>query len=201
MDDQLAPAEAPVAPEVKWIAERRALSREIHDDIAHSILVMMVTLERVELHQNTWEPGARRLFLEVKERAAVTLEKVRGLAARLRDYADGHQDLALPEESSDLCMELSYVLREAVVNALAHAEARQVQVDVEQSPGRITAVVEDDGNGFEPERLAPHEQVGLLSMHERAALIGGRLHIDTARHRGTRVTIRVRCRNATHGGW
>jgi len=58
MDDQVAPAEAPVTPEVKWRAERRALSREIHDEIAHSILVMMVSLERIELHQKTWEPAA-----------------------------------------------------------------------------------------------------------------------------------------------
>jgi signal transduction histidine kinase len=200
MDEQLVPVEASAAQEVKWRAERRALSREIHDDIAHSILVMMVTLERVELHQNTWEPAASRLFQDVREVAAVALEKVRGLAARLRDHADDHHDPALPEQSGELLTELSYVLREAVNNALAHARARQLQVDVKHSPGRITAVVKDDGNGFDPERLAPHEQVGLLSMHERVALIGGRLQIDTARHRGTRVIIRVPCRNASHGG-
>jgi signal transduction histidine kinase len=201
MHDQLAPAETPGAPELTWRAERSALSREIHDDIAHSLLVMMIALDGIELHQGTWEPAAGRLFRDAREGAAPTLEKLRGLAARLRDHADGHQDPTSPGESGDLPTELSYVLREAVVNAFAHAGARQVVVDIKQSPDRTIAIVEDDGKGFEPERLAPHEQVGLLSMRERAALIGGQLQIDTTRHWGTRVTIHVPCRNASHGGW
>jgi two-component system, NarL family, sensor histidine kinase UhpB len=200
MDDQLAPCEAPRADEPRWRAECRALSREVHDDIAHLILVMMCTLERVEMHQGTWEPAASRLFRDVREVAAATLEKARGLAARLRNHADGHQDTALCGESGDVPTELSYVLGEAVTNALAHAGARQIVIDVKERRDRIVAVVEDDGVGFEPEGLAPHEQVGLLSMRERAALIGGRLQVDTARHQGTRVTIHVPCRNAPHGG-
>ncbi len=199
MNDQLARDEPPGAPELNWRAERRALSREMHDDIAHSILLMIGNLERIELHQDNWEPAARKLLLDVREVATATFEKVRGLASHLRDRADS-QDPALPRGSGDLSTQMSYVLREAIVNALAHAEARQVQVDVKQGLDAITAVVEDDGNGFEPERLAPHEQVGLLSMHERVALIGGRLHIDSARQRGTKVTIYMPCRNASQGG-
>lgn len=201
MDDQLNPAKPLDPPETAWIAERRALSREMHDDVAHSILILMSTLEHVELHQETWEPTARRSFSDAREIAAATLEKVRALASRLRQRdSGGHHDPAPRAGTVDVPAQLSYVLQEAVANALAHSNARQVVVDVQQSPGRVTAVVADDGSGFEPERLAPHERVGLLSMHERAALVGGRLQIDTAQQSGTRVTIHVPSWNVSHGG-
>jgi signal transduction histidine kinase len=199
MHDQLAVAQTPDDPVLAWGAERRALSREIHDDIAHSLLVMMIALDRIELHQDTWEPAACRLFRDARQEAATTLEKVRGLAARLREHADDQQSPASHGKPGDMSRELAYVLREAVVNAFAHAGARQIVVDVEQSPDRTIVMVEDDGKGFEPDHLAPHEQVGLLSMRERAALIGGQVQIDTTPRHGTRVTILVPGRNA-HGG-
>lgn len=202
MDDQPDPAQAPSIPKSEWIAERRAISRELHDDIAHSVLIMMGNLEHIELHQETWDPTARRLFSDARVIAAATLENIRALAGRLRNReVGGHQDLAPRRGANDLTTELSYVVREAVVNALVHSQARKVVVDVQHNTDRITAVVEDDGSGFEPERLAPHERVGLLSMHERAALVGGRLQIDTVRDGGTRVTIYVPQWDASHGGW
>jgi signal transduction histidine kinase len=146
MDDQLNPAEKPGAPEFAWIAERRALSREMHDDIAHSILIMMGNLEQVELYQDTWGPAALRSFSVARETAVATVEKVRALAARLRDQEDGgHQDPAPRAGTGDLPVELCYVLREAIADALTHSQAQQVVVDVRQSPDRITAVVEADG--------------------------------------------------------
>ncbi len=204
MHDSLASSETPADPELTWRAERQALSREIHDDIAHCILVLMFALDGIELHQGTWEPVARRLLQDAKEGAAAALEKVRGLSARLRSRTDSQQCPA-PNEGSrhagccDPSTELFYVLREAVGNAVAHARARRVVIDVKQSQDQVTVTVEDDGEGFDPERLAPHEQVGLLSMRERAALVGGQLRIDTARHEGTRVTFLVPSRNASHG--
>lgn len=204
MHDPLASSGTPADPELTWRAERQALSREMHDDIAHCILVLMFALDGIELHQGTWEPVARRLLQDAREGAAATLEKVRGLSARLRSRPDGQQCLA-PHAGSghggsgDSSAELFYVLREAVGNAFAHARARRVVIDVKQSQDQVTVTVEDDGEGFDPERLAPHEQVGLLSMRERTALAGGQLRIDTARNEGTRVTVLVPSRNASHG--
>lgn len=192
MDAQLNLADGPGAREAAWMAERRALSRQMHDDIAHSILVLMNTLEHVELHQDAWAPRARRSFSDAREIAAATLEKVRAVASGLR-YREGddHQDPAPLGGTGDVSAELSYVLQEAVSNALAHSQARHVVVDLQQSPDRITAVVADNGRGFEPNSLSPHERVGLLSMRERTALVGGWLQIDTAQQRGTRVTIHL----------
>jgi signal transduction histidine kinase len=200
MDDRLSAAAAtPGAPASGWSAERRAISRELHDDIAHSVLTMLSALERLEPHQDNW--AARRLITDAKQSASQTLEKVRELAARLRDPADPGHDAALcGDASADLSTELFFVLREAMHNALSHARARKVVVDVKHSPERITAVVEDDGEGFEPDGLAPQQRVGLLSMYERAALVGGRLHIDSTRNRGTRVILHVPCRGTSHGG-
>jgi signal transduction histidine kinase len=195
MDNQpTSPEASSDVTELTWMAERRALSRELHDDIAHSVLIVMAALDRVEMHQDTWEPTAWRRFSDAKEVAVTTLEKIRRLAGLLRRQGDdGRQVPAIKEGSGDLPTELSYVLREAVANALAHSQARQVVVDIHRSPDHITLVVEDDGSGFEPNQLAPHERVGLSSMYERVALVGGRLQIDTADCEGTKVTIQVPC--------
>jgi signal transduction histidine kinase len=197
--DELTETEAPGGPESDWRAQRCALSREIHDDVAHSILVVLGALERVELHQETWHPAARRLFSDARAATVSTLEMVRDLAARLRDYPDDHQGPVRYQAPADLRTELFCVLREAVLNALSHSRARRIVVDIERDSGRITAVVGDDGNGFEPGRPAARAGVGLASMYERTALAGGQLKIDTTRRQGTVVTVTMPCQDASNG--
>jgi signal transduction histidine kinase len=198
MAEQLpAAAESTDSPVSQWRTERHAISREIHDEIAHSLLALQCKLQLLGAHQDSWAPGAWRLFSDATSAAASTLEQLRGLAARLRDPADpdisdnaATAPAAVPADAGE---ELFYVLREATLNALSHAHARSVVVDVQQSPGWLRMLVEDDGEGFEPDQLPAHLRVGLTSMRERMALVGGRLHIDSVLHSGTRVSIDVPC--------
>lgn len=98
--------------------------------------------------------------------------------------------------------ELFLVVREAVYNAVTHARAKCVAVDVRADGDWVNAVVEDDGSGFEPHRLPPAKSVGLVSMRERTVRVGGRLDIASCPCCGTRVTIGMPLRGAwrEHGG-
>ena len=95
--------------------------------------------------------------------------------------------------------EVLRIAQEAVTNALRHAGASCVRVvlataDAPGAGGRPEMVlrVTDDGRGFDPEaRAIRSRRLGLTSMHERAASLGGRLTIVSAAGEGTTVELRV----------
>jgi PAS domain S-box-containing protein len=83
------------------------------------------------------------------------------------------------------------VVREGLLNASRHAGARQIKVGLEAGGDEITVIVEDDGRGFDPDAptLQEGEHFGLSIMRARAARVGGRVEIDSASGRGTRVVF------------
>jgi signal transduction histidine kinase len=79
---------------------------------------------------------------------------------------------------------------EALNNALKHAGAGRLTVTLTDAGGTLTLQVEDDGAGFDP-AVAHPGHLGLHTMRERAAAAGGRLVLDSAPGRGTRVSVAV----------
>ena len=111
----------------------------------------------------------------------------------------------LPDLGADVEHQVLRIAQEATANALRHAHAGRVDVSlatVERAEaaggatgGRSSATVvlrvADDGSGFDPEaRGVRSRRLGLTSMHERAASLGGALVVDSARGRGTVVELR-----------
>jgi signal transduction histidine kinase len=84
--------------------------------------------------------------------------------------------------------QVSRMIQEALTNARRHSGAKKISVSLEMDEGDLLAEVSDDGQGF---RLETSPGVGLGSMRERAALIGGELEIESALGRGTDVRLRV----------
>ena len=80
------------------------------------------------------------------------------------------------------------VIQEALTNARRHSEAGTVEVTLSKDGEDLVAEVADDGRGFEPETASG---VGLKSMRERAAALGGKLEVASEVAQGTRVRLRV----------
>jgi signal transduction histidine kinase len=85
------------------------------------------------------------------------------------------------------------LVQEAINNVVKHAQAERVEVKVVEAGGTLRLTVRDDGEGFEPGRT--DGGFGLIGMHERVELVGGRLSIESARGRGTVVRAEL---PATH---
>lgn len=84
-------------------------------------------------------------------------------------------------------------VRELMVNAAKHAQARKLMVDIAREGPLLKIEVTDDGIGFDPAQLeqpgGAARGFGLFSIRERLKHIGGRLEVDSALGRGTRITL------------
>ena len=81
---------------------------------------------------------------------------------------------------------------EAIRNAVAHSGAGRIAVKLDISDERVTARVEDDGSGFDPEHTRSARSGGLRAMKERATLVGATLELSSALERGgTKVEVSV----------
>jgi len=90
-------------------------------------------------------------------------------------------------EDNTAAAQLYRIAREAVINANKHAQAREIVVRLERSPGGMVLHITDDGVGFRNDSKLKGG-LGIHIMNYRAQLIGGRLEMDSQKRRGTRVT-------------
>jgi PAS domain S-box-containing protein len=193
--------------------ERRRLSRELHDRVAHDMALVHQSLElyaalkesdpqraasKIELARQTVREAldsTRNLSMELME-----LEVRRGLEAALADLlrdlvppnvqvklsVSGDEALIPPETRNQLFL----ILREAVRNAVTHSGCSRVKVGLEIIPNKAVGSVEDDGRGFDAEGVGA-AGVGLKSMEERTALLGGELRLAPEPGVGTKVMVSV----------
>jgi signal transduction histidine kinase len=93
---------------------------------------------------------------------------------------------------ADVERELSRIAQEAVTNAVLHARATRIEIAISYSPRDVKLLVSDDGCGFTDAHLSGLDgHYGLVSMHERAALIGATFRVDSREALGTRIELTI----------
>ena len=92
-------------------------------------------------------------------------------------------------------MALFRIVQEAVNNVAKHAQAHTIRLEVEFHPEQVRASVTDDGKGFSLAEAMTSPTgtpaLGLVEMPERAALVNGRVTIDSVPGRGTKVEVEI----------
>jgi len=186
--------------------ERERLARELHDQAIQSLVGLKFHLaERatpvaaLQAEIDEVIGALRELCTDLRPPALDRL----GLVAALRSYAgDVSARTGLPVElrvtggerrlSPEVELSLFRVTQEALTNAWKHAQTPTVQVDLRFDEQGVELTVTDRGRGFVvPERLgtlAEAGHFGLVSMHERMALVGGALRLSSTPGQGTTVT-------------
>ncbi len=192
--------------------ERRRLARELHDETGQALTSILLGLKHVE--DASSPEAARAAAAQLREQIVDTLQNVRRLAVELRpsaldDFglapalerlaeAFGEQsgiavDIQTNLDSQRLAPEvetaLYRIVQEALTNVAKHAEATRVSIVVTRRESSVTAVIEDDGQGFDPSSVRDGG-FGLEGMRERAGLMGGTLHI-TSGEAGTTVRVEL----------
>jgi signal transduction histidine kinase len=193
-------------------AERRRLASDLHDSVTQSL---SATVMMAEILAVTWERDpeqGRRMLAGLKHTTSSALaelrslllqlrggalpklslpELLRQLVAELRDRSKASVELALDDAVTlPLGVDLAFfhVAQEALNNVAKHAGANQVHVNLQRMPSGASLSIRDDGAGFEGSAYLPGH-LGIGIMNERTAAVGAHLRIDSARGRGTSVTV------------
>jgi two-component system sensor histidine kinase UhpB len=95
---------------------------------------------------------------------------------------------SVPDLDATSQLAIYRVAQEALTNALRHGEAERVHLSLLTLDGSVRLEVEDDGTGFEVDRV---EDWGIRGMRERALLVGALFDVDAATGIGTRVTLEL----------
>jgi signal transduction histidine kinase len=198
------------------LEERERIAREMHDGLAQALGLLHMKLRRAEEHSASGNPpeiaDALREMTTISERA---YEEVRqsifglrtmvsrglGLIPTLTEYlhefsaqngigvelevADGRPIHLSPASE----VQLIRIIQEALANIRKHAGAPHAWVRLQRQDSWVRVTIEDGGRGFDPATLVSRDRLhfGLQTMRERAEGLGGKLEIDTAPGRGTRV--------------
>jgi signal transduction histidine kinase len=194
--------------------ERRRLARELHDETGQALTSILLGLRSVE---NAGDSGdLRHAAADLRELVVATLQDVRRLAVQLRPKALDDFGLvpALERlvqtfsESTEIRVALEAqlgnqrlpsevettlyrIVQEALTNVVKHAEAANVSILLVRKKGSATVVIEDDGQGFDPQTTR-EGGLGLAGMRERAELHEGRFRVESAPGgKGTTLVVEV----------
>jgi PAS domain S-box-containing protein len=194
--------------------ERRHMARELHDSIGQRMVAMHLSMtamlgggdvlpESTAARLGRLAEGCGDLVADVRNIChglyPPTLESL-GLPGGLGQLARQAPDSVAvevhcgPEAAgcrfpADVEIEVFRVAQEAVSNALRHSGAERIEVQLRYDEGLLMLTVSDDGGGFDPTAVGS-EGIGLVTMRERAAAIGGELAVRPHRP-GTIVQLRV----------
>jgi len=197
-------------------AERRRISRELHDEAGQLLLYLRLQLEKLE----GLAPGAlkevRSGLAEARGLVEQTIVEIRrlladlspaaveqlGLAAALRQLVSRFRRLhsipvalhlsPLGRLPPNIETVLYRLLEECLNNIARHSSARSVMVSLTKDDRRLHFRVQDDGVGFDVEEaLRRQGSFGLAGMRERVILLGGACQFSSRPGRGTTVAVRL----------
>lgn len=202
-------------------SERKRISRELHDALGQALIAIDIDLAYVErnLSQDVnagIKPRlseARSLVSQVSDRVNILSMELRpimldelGLVPTLRWYVDSYCQrtnivvtLKLENMDGELNPEvethLFRIVQEALTNVVKHAQAQQVRIYLRRGQINLTLFIEDDGTGFSGKQLSDHKNtqsgIGLLSMRERARVLGGQFDIRSIPGMGTVLYVKI----------
>jgi signal transduction histidine kinase len=197
--------------ELSVLEERARLARELHDAVSQRLFSIRaharaaeVLLERDPARASAELAAIAQLGAQAHAELRAVIDglappELDGLAESLRRYTQlagrAHgipvrlTASDLPELDPRVQMAAFRVAQEALQNALRHSGASQISVSLSLTRRRVVLEVSDDGTGFDPG--LPSSGLGLVSMRERAAAVGGVLQVTSAPGEGTRVRLAV----------
>ncbi len=193
--------------------ERRAISRELHDEVGQSLSALLMEAGNAAARVPQDSAEVRRHVESIKKLAEASVNVIRNMTLLLRpsmldDFGlvpalewqarevskrtglrvHVSAEESAPELPDDLRTCIYRVVQEALHNCARHSHARTVKVVVKHEPRRIVLTVEDDGSGFDARRV---RGLGLVGMEERVNHLGGVFEIVSHPGTGTKLEVEL----------
>src|SRR5215207_223591 len=207
-------AHAAIAIENARLHERSRLARELHDSVTQQLFGVVLAAQSAGELIARGEPAAAEEVERVQALARGAMDELRsvvfelrpasleaeGLAQVLRKHVDVLRRVtgraielriaAPPPLGAAAAGQVFRIAQEALQNAVRHAEAERIEVRLEGAGGKLVLTVADDGRGFDASApMLRSRRLGLTSMEERAAEVGGRLAVRSQPGEGTTVRL------------
>ena len=186
------------------------ISSEIHDNVLQILGLARLNLNRME------EDGDVQKIVLIDQQMGEAIADLRNLSHSLSTdvirntgWIKAAQRLLADLEKTGTCkvsfsaeenlpvlenekhIILFRMIQEIINNIIKHAKAGHIKFTAGKGPGQIIVAIEDDGKGFEPDKVA--KGAGLQNLESRSAAIGAKMDIESATGSGTRVTIAINC--------
>jgi PAS domain S-box-containing protein len=195
-------------------AERRSFARELHDDLTQRLAILALDVDALGREHSQVPEAMREQMRELQGRIADIASDAQGMARRLHPsilddlglvkalkaecaHFSNREGVHVTFEHYDVPAGLPRVLslclyriaQESLRNIGKHAQSPNATVDLRvDGSGHIRLTVEDHGSGFSAENM-DGKGLGLVSMRERARLIGGACTVHSAPGEGTKVDV------------
>ena len=195
------------------LEERARLAREMHDTLIQGCAGVSLLLEACSV-EASGRSSQTELLDYARTQLAASIDEARQAVWNLRGQESANFSETLMKLTerldhgsnidvqchvegdaydfhSSAMHEIAMASREAIYNALLHANPTRIEVRADFGREEFTLTVEDDGSGFESATHAPQGHYGLLGIQERIKRLGGSVKVKTAVAHGTGVYIRV----------
>jgi signal transduction histidine kinase len=196
--------------------ERSHLARELHDQAGQSLTSLLIRLKDLEKYCS--EGGQKQKLADMQSLVSATIDQIRDLSYSLRPPALEEFGLgaAINSLADDLSIQsgvrikfknrldekvsrnietvLYRIVQEGLTNVIRHANANLVKIELELREKQLYLMITDNGKGFDPAKISPPtgtRHLGLISMHERAELIGGQMEMYSKIGEGTTIEVKV----------
>jgi signal transduction histidine kinase/ligand-binding sensor domain-containing protein len=200
------------------LGERNRIAREIHDTLAQNLAGIALQLDSVNMETPDIPPSLRNRLDQTCNLVRYSLSEARRAVSDLRsDNLERHElEAELPQIAARMASSatteanvqvvgtprrlnpaieknLLRIFQEALANAVKHAGAHKIDVELRYAPDCLMLSVRDDGSGFDAEKIIPLGvgHYGLTGMRERAERIGGRLTLKSKLGEGTELLVEV----------
>ena len=200
-------------------AERKKISRELHDEIAQSLTGINLRLAELKQAAATTTKDLAKKITRLQRQVAQSVDAVHRFARELRcpvlddlglipalhavvksvaKRTGLHIHLtafaAVEELDTDKRTVLYRVAQEALANVARHAHASRVSVSLQKLPAAVSLVITDDGQSFSVQqvlRAKRNGRLGLVGMRERVEMVGGSFRVESAPGQGTTVRAEI----------
>ncbi|PSB64386.1 hypothetical protein C7B79_09890 [Chroococcidiopsis cubana CCALA 043] len=198
------------------LEERNRMARDIHDSLAQAFTGIILQLEAAKRKIAAQPEAAQNCLLRARSLAASGLSEARRSVRALRPEALESDDLpsalrytveqmswdtkaqiqlqidGVPRPiPTDVEVNLLRIGQEAITNALRHADAPNIRLNLLFEPEAVHLQIRDDGRGFQPQIQLTNGGFGLIGMQERSSQLGGQLRLVSSIGQGTEIVVTV----------